>query len=322
MSKLSQKELLNEGFLDFVRKSAGAIKGAVKSVGRDLLTMNPNANLFKSAGSGLAKGWKETKDSPEGFVENELRTKWSSVFDPKSVKITKKENASPAAHKSFKLSRVNRFFVYFNANRYKKAGGVESKEYIASIFRKDDGAFELEEIKDLQGNKIDRMSTLGRARAERQNSTTSLTQPNTQSSNSKPSWSKAYNDGGFQSGQPVSVADLAKWLENTITLDSRKVEILRTAANNISLSRDGYDYTTQQPRLNQIIGVILARKYGRGAGNQPQWDPKNITPEQINTVKEFFIQRNIFTESHKKTQLQLLESSYNLIYELPINKGN
>lgn len=175
MSKLSQRELLDEGFLDLVRKSAdvarksaSAIKGAAKSIGKDFLTMNPNANLFASAASGLKQGWKEAADSPEGFVEREVTTKWSQVFDPRSIKITKKEKAAPAANRSFELSKVNRFFVFFKGNRYKRNGGVESAEYKAAINRGTDGKFVLEDIFDLEGNKIDRMSALGRARANRQ----------------------------------------------------------------------------------------------------------------------------------------------------------
>jgi hypothetical protein len=168
MSNFSQKELLSEGFLDTIRKSASAIKGAAKSIGKDFLTMNPNANLFASAASGLKQGWKEAADSPEGFVEREVTTKWSQVFDPRSIKITKKEKAAPAANRNFELSKVNRFFVFFKANRYKRDGGVESAEYKAAINRGTDGKFVLEDIFDLRGNKIDRMSALGRARANRQ----------------------------------------------------------------------------------------------------------------------------------------------------------
>lgn len=166
MLKISQKDLLTDGFLDNIKQLAkktvsgvaGAALGAAKSVGKDLLTMNTGANLFASAASGAKSGFKQglefVKDSPEGFVENILRTEWSGVFDYKSIKVTKKEDAAEAANKSFKLSKVNRFFVNFNANRYKDVGGVESGEYKATINRKPDGKFVLEEITDSSNNRV------------------------------------------------------------------------------------------------------------------------------------------------------------------------
>ena len=163
MSNFSQKELLSEGFLDsirqFAKKSvsgvAGAALGAAKNIGKDFLTMNPNANLFASATSGAVSGFKEGLiKTPEGFVENELRTKWSGVFDYRSIKITKKEDAAPGANRSFKLTKVNRFFVYFNANRYKQDGGVESGQYTATINRGPDKKFVLEEVTDSDGNRV------------------------------------------------------------------------------------------------------------------------------------------------------------------------
>lgn len=166
MLKISQKDLLTDGFLDKVKQLAkktvsgvaGAALGAAKSVGKDLLTMNTSANLFASAASGAKSGLKQglefVKDSPEGFVENELRTKWSGVFDYRSIKVTKKEDAASAANKSFKLSKVNRFFVSFNANRYKDVGDVESGEYKATINRGPDGKFVLEEITDSSNNRV------------------------------------------------------------------------------------------------------------------------------------------------------------------------
>ena len=314
MSNFSQKELLSEGFLDTVRKAAaataGAALGAVKNVGKDILKMDPNANLFKSISTGAVSGFKQgltfPKDSPEGFVENELKTKWTNVFDYRSIKITKKEDAAPGANRSFKLTKVNRFFVYFTANRFKQAGSVESGQYKAAINRGSDNKFVLEEIRD-SANRI--------IRGAKETTQTSVI-----------SWKELYDEEPeFQSGQPISVGDLAAWIESNANLRDRRVETLLDAANNLPISAIGIDYTTQQKRINEIIGVVLARTYGRAIATPagpPQWDIDNLTPEQIKTVKDFFIRQRIFSESHKKTQLQLLESSYNLRYELPINKGN
>jgi hypothetical protein len=63
----------------------------------------------------------------------------------------------------------------------------------------------------------------------------------------------------------------------------------------------------------------------------PRAPADQVTEPEIKDIRKIFIKQRIFAEStssintgknNKPTQLQLLESSYNLRYELPINKGN
>lgn len=177
MGNLTQKDLLKEGFLSAVRQAAGKITkplakvaagtiggvyGAAKQVAKDVAAANTNASIFnvaKQGMSGAASAYKSEKArqtiaSPERFLENELKTNWSKVFDPASIKITNKQNAAPMSHKSFRLSKVNRFFIYFEANRYKSAGGVEVFKGNAAISRGSDGKFTIEDIEDNNGNSI------------------------------------------------------------------------------------------------------------------------------------------------------------------------
>lgn len=177
MSKLTQKDILTEGFLDNIRQAAGrltkplakvtagalgGIGKAALQVGKDIATGNTSAtlsNVARQGVSGAVSAYKSERDkqinvSPERFLENELITNWSAVFDPASIKITKQEEAAPMAHKSFKLSKVNRFFVSFEANKYNKSGGITRAKNIATIVRGSDGKFKLEDIKDETGYTI------------------------------------------------------------------------------------------------------------------------------------------------------------------------
>lgn len=177
MSKITQRELLEEGFLDTIRQAAGnitkplarvtagALGGVGKAalqVGKDIVTGNTGAtlsNVARQGVSGAVNAYKSERDkqinaSPERFLENELKTNWTKVFDPASIKITKQQDAAPAFHKSFRLSKVNKFFVYFEANHYKDIGGVERIKCSAAITRDINGKFALEGIEDIQGNSI------------------------------------------------------------------------------------------------------------------------------------------------------------------------
>jgi hypothetical protein len=169
--KLSQKELLNEGFLDTIRKIAspiakgiagvgGLAKGIAKVAAPNLSqAIGSDIDKIKSIGKSASDAFTSEKNrqinsTPERFVENELKTNWTKVFDPASIKVTSKQNAAPMSHKSFRLSKVNKFFIYFEANRYKKQGGVEVFKGNAAISKGSDGKFTLEDIEDNNGNSI------------------------------------------------------------------------------------------------------------------------------------------------------------------------
>jgi len=58
---------------------------------------------------------------------------------------------------------------------------------------------------------------------------------------------------------------------------------------------------------------------------QPNNDPLEapLNAQQVDALKQVFIQRRIFTENKaQKSQLNFLIDSYNMRYEVSINKGN
>lgn len=113
MSKMTQKEMLLEGFLDAVRASArtlskGAVKavggtvgatlGATKNIARDLVKADVNANPFSSIASGAVQGAKTGSDlaskgvtaitgKEEAALRQELETNYRDVFQTISINI-------------------------------------------------------------------------------------------------------------------------------------------------------------------------------------------------------------------------------------------
>jgi hypothetical protein len=186
MSKITQKELLQEGFLDTIRQAAGkitkplarvtagALGGVGKAalqVGKDIVTGNTGAtlsNVARQGVSGAVNAYKSERDkqiiaSPERFVENELKTKWNNTFNPNSIKITSSQKeeigrTSVARHSE----ETPRTFVYFEASKYNKTtgnstqqiGGVTQLKGVATVIKGSDGKFNIIEIKDEDGNTI------------------------------------------------------------------------------------------------------------------------------------------------------------------------
>lgn len=178
MSKLTQKELISEGFLDTIRRAGakalggvvGGVVGAAKQVAKDVLAADTSASIFnvaKQGSKGMASGYKaeaqrQLASDPKLFVEDTLKSNYSNIFDPASIKIIKQQEAAPASHKSFRLSTVNKFFVYFEANKYNEPSRSSNNQTvqttkikgIATVVRGNDRKFKLLEIKDENGNLI------------------------------------------------------------------------------------------------------------------------------------------------------------------------
>lgn len=176
MQKISQKELLQEGFLDTVRKmtgpiaktvagAAGLAKGIAKVVAPNLSqAVGRDIDKFKSIGKSASDAFtaeknKQINSTPERFVENELKTNYSSTFDPKSIKIIEAQRDTEVKRD---LSQGNRFFVYFEALKYNETsgtsitqvGGFTKMKGVASVIKGSDGKFKLIELKDENGNII------------------------------------------------------------------------------------------------------------------------------------------------------------------------
>jgi hypothetical protein len=184
MGNLTQKELLQEGFLDTIRKitspiaktvagAAGAAKGIAKVVAPNLSqAIGSDIDKIKSIGKSASDAFTAEKNrqinsTPERFVENELKTKYSSTFDPKSIKIIEvKQDTTVSLDVSKgvnpKKTKNNRFFVYFQARKYyettgssiEQVGGATNIKGVATIIKGGDGKFSLVEIKDENGNII------------------------------------------------------------------------------------------------------------------------------------------------------------------------
>ena len=202
MHKISQKEILGEGFFDTIRKItspiaktvagvAGAAKGIAKVVAPNLSReIGSDIDKLKSIGKGTSDAFnaqknKQINSTPGRFLENELKTKWDNIFNTKSVKIikTKQDNKLNAAGSQQKKT-TNRSFVYFEAEKYKQIGGVENKEQFIAIVTKGKEGFALLEITDSRGIIITRSN-------RNRNYITPNTAPTTISTGNKPKFFEA-----------------------------------------------------------------------------------------------------------------------------------
>lgn len=305
MSKLTQKELLQEGFLDTIRKitspiakgvagAKGLAKGIAKVAAPNLSReIGSDIDKFKSIGKSAKDAFtaeknKQINSTPQRFLENELITNWSSVFDPSSIKITNKKNASPAYHKSFRMSKVNSFIVEFEANQYNDGGsGVTRIKGAGVIIRGVDGKYKLVEIKDQNGNKINK--------ANRQPKNANTT--NTPSLSGNPNTTNTPNT----TSKPKFYEALRDWKINNIGPNAANV---------------GVNY--QQLKAFLIsIGVRDADRVLRGA-NITDRGAISVSNRLLVNVEATLKSRGI-TESSQfnlLNQLILLNDSYNHIYEL------
>jgi hypothetical protein len=180
---MTQKDLLSEGFLDSIRRGAaktlggaiGGVVGAAKQVAKDVAAADTSASIFnvaKQGAKGMVSGYKaeaerQLASTPELFVENELKSKYSSIFDPKSIKIIEKQQDSSVNLDlkdsiNPKETKGNRFFVYFEARKYNETtgnsieqiGGSALVRGVATVLRGSDRKFSLVELKDENGNAI------------------------------------------------------------------------------------------------------------------------------------------------------------------------
>ncbi len=315
MSKLSQQELLTEGFLDIVRQAAvkagGAIVGAAKNVGKDFLTMNPNANLFASAASGAKEGFAKA-NTLYGRLKKALKDEYYNTFNYNTVKFGKTKRLQGDS------SGNSRMAVEFTAKRIRgvnvpsapgtlqggegsadpsKAGQAEQYTAIFTRTKKGSGGEYLLEIRD-SSNRVIR-GTKDKKQRE------------------KISWGEEFATADWPNPSNITVADLAAWIEDAVGYGVLTRPRRAALANAFGITGSNGTQTVEQILTNPNATPIIL-----GSQGPPLTSTTPLTQQQIETIKRQFIQLRIFTESHKKTQLQLLESSYNLIYELPINKGN
>jgi len=296
---VSQKELLQETFADIMR----GIGAAAKTMAPGLVSAYADvAAPFKAFGS----------KQPVMFLRKKLKTDYFNTFDYKSVRIGKPVTLPNDPQGGSRIS------VPFTAKRIKGistsqqpslsgstsqqpslSGGVDAEQtYTAILTRSEkgiDGEYSVE-IRDSQ------------------NRTISGTKDKNQKQ--RPSWKDAFDNEDFTS--PISIQDLANWIEDTVYLKDRRLEQLYTT-NQIP-SPTAPNKRTILDFITQILSPNVQPPL-----SSPQVNLSNLTADQINNIKRIFINSKVFNEQiykNKKSQLNFLIDSYNMRYEVSINKGN
>lgn len=278
---VSQKELLQETFADIMR----GIGAAAKTVAPGLVSAYADvAAPFKAFGS----------KQPTSVLKEKLKTEYFNTFDYKSIKIGKPVTLPNDPQGGSRIS------IPFTAKRIKGVtvqpslygtdelqGGTEGEQTYTAILTRDkkgvDGEYRVE-VRDSQ------------------NRTISGTKDKNQKQ--RPSWKDAFDNEDFTS--PISIQDLANWIEDTVYLKDRRLIQLYSTNNLTSAS---------QPTILDFITQILPSVA----------NPNNLTADEINNIKRIFINSKVFNEQiykNKKSQLNFLIDSYNMRYEVSINKGN
>jgi hypothetical protein len=178
MSKLTQKELLQEGFLDTVRTIGravgskitgknigkglaklaggvgGAALGAVGNVAKNLL--NPNSDLFSASYSGAKAGFKGgmalpdkllnyIPKSPSDALKKELDTEYNRIFNVNTIniKLPKKDTTNPIL-----------YIIPFTATRIDITPALSGVFY-GNVFEVEKNTFKYDvKVKDSQGQII------------------------------------------------------------------------------------------------------------------------------------------------------------------------
>jgi len=177
MRKLSQRELLEEGFLDAARATGqlagAAIKGAAKIISPT------GARVIGSAAKAIGSAYSNFKTAePEKFVLQELKKSYYKTFNPNSIKIIEaKKDTTAQPNQRRRGVRVNldtnRIIVTFTAERFNNTGGSRrSGTYYAYVFKGEKSTDFSMDVRDAKGNQIH-----GEKRKKNKRSTTSTTPP-------------------------------------------------------------------------------------------------------------------------------------------------
>lgn len=285
---VSQRELIQETFADVVR-----------GIGAMAKTMAPGlVNAYKDVYAPI-KTFRSKQ--PVYALREKLKSEYFNTFDYKSVKIGKPTTLPNDPQGGSRIS------IPFTAKRIKGVtqqqpqgsglqGGLEDEQTYTAILTRDkkgvDGEYRVE-VRDSQNRVIN---------------------PGTKDKNQKqrPSWKDAFENEDFT--QPISIQDLANWIEDTVYLKERRLQQLYTTNNMLPPNK---------PTILMFITRILVRSTTGNKPNEPG-GINNLTINQINKVKDIFIKSKIFNESKqdKKSQLKFLIDSYNMRYEVSIDKSN
>ena len=156
MEKLSQLNLIEEGFLDAIRLAGKAARGTVRFANeldtqgfKALVPIKPINKFLDS----------ETITDPKKFVLSELKTTYYRTFNTKSIKNLEVKKDTTGQQNVQYLPKVtkstNRFIVSFDAMRFKPSGGTDpSQTYYAYVVRGGQENKLSMDVRDVNGNQI------------------------------------------------------------------------------------------------------------------------------------------------------------------------
>lgn len=293
---VSQQELLQETFGDIMR----GIGAAAKAVAPGLVQkFDAVAEPFKAFSA----------NQPKAVFMNAIETEFFRTFDRRTVKIISVKTL--AGDKPGSNSRIE---IKFTAQRFKgisqqspvgtgagvQGGLAPAEEYSAILTRSEAGVRGSSvynvEIRDKYNNRIQG----SKDKKEKQ----------------RPSWRQAFDDEDWTDPANISIGEFAAWLYDNIGYNALKYGRLNTIANELKVK-------LKSTKDTNITNLILAYvKIQRGSRATVTENTLLDPGTEIPALKAAFIKSKIFTEQTKKSQLNFLIDSYNMRYEVSINKGN
>ena len=183
MRKITQLELLEEGFLDLMRRAGGIARAAVKGAAKGIYAMDPSgfdtiAAPFKTIAAPITGALKQIKqDDPVSFLKEELKTNRS--IELIKVVSQKTQNANTSKYKNkiknllgssktvtiinfwgttYRSGTERRYQTYGEANELSIPGGRLSTRTRNNTTQLGP-ARNPREIRDARGRVVDRLST-------------------------------------------------------------------------------------------------------------------------------------------------------------------
>ena len=317
MRKVSQRQLVEEGFGDFVKSAARATVNAGKAVGTGINKL-VNSNIGRGVAAAFMKtpigqGLKSDLEpfleptrafnmqQPKGVLKIELKDRYYRTFDFNSIKYGKEQKLPGDENYD------NRVAIPFSAKLVKpiSAGTGGSVSGSSGFWRRLFGSTPPPGLGNIQGGLVgdNFVAVLGRDK---------------KSSFGLTSETGVYRLQIVQAQDGTNIppdSDASRFDQKITSTEWRGITT---------------DVTSERPVNNEKGLKFVLQNISYYAGKR--LDSNNTLKDAIRddlkasdynlpeTYKVLKTQR--LAESKKISQLQLLESSYNLRYELPINKGN
>ena len=162
MRKLSQRELLEEGFLDAMRATGQLAAAGAKGIAK--IISPTGARVVGSAANAVGSAYANFKTAePKKFVKQELKMTYYRTFNPKSIEILQSKKDTPAPvpapapylPKEKVTKSTNRTIVSFKAERFIPTGGTAPPEiYYAYVVKGGKNNEFTMDVRDAKGNQI------------------------------------------------------------------------------------------------------------------------------------------------------------------------